>query len=236
MAFLSRFTASNVRQSEPFPLPKGNAAITNDRAGAEQALADATQQRNLLDAKMRLHRQLIDEINLSAVEKASRPELRTLVAELVRRSALEDRLPVNTGELENLIDELLDEMTGLGPLEPLLKDATITDILINTHETVYVERSGILEQVPVFFKDEQHLLRIINRIVSAIGRRVDESQPMVDARLPDGSRVNVAIRPIAVDGPLVSIRKFSKRAFSLDRLVEVGSLRPAVENRRKPCV
>ena len=117
-------------------------------------------------------------------------------------------------------------MTGLGPIEPLLKDPTINDILINTHSDVYVERAGMLERVPVLFKDEEHLLRIINKIVAAVGRRVDESQPMVDARLADGSRINVAIRPIAVDGPLVSIRKFARRAFSLDRLVEIGSLKP----------
>ena len=117
-------------------------------------------------------------------------------------------------------------MTGLGPLEPLLKDPTINDILINAHDNVYVERFGVLETVPMSFKDEAHLLRIVNRIVSAVGRRVDESQPLCDARLADGSRVNVAVRPVAVDGPLVSIRKFSKRAYSLDRLVEVGSLRP----------
>jgi pilus assembly protein CpaF len=119
-------------------------------------------------------------------------------------------------------------MTGLGPIEPLLKDPSITDVLINTHRDVYVERSGILERVPVLFKDEQHLLRIINKVVAAVGRRVDESQPMVDARLPDGSRVNVAVRPVAVDGPLVSIRKFARQAFSLDRLVEAGSLKPHV--------
>ena len=111
-------------------------------------------------------------------------------------------------------------MTGLGPLEPLLKDATITDILINGHECVYVERGGLLEPCGVRFKDEAHLLRIINKIVSAVGRRVDESHPLCDARLLDGSRVNVAVRPIGVDGPLVSIRKFSKKPFNLNKLVE----------------
>jgi pilus assembly protein CpaF len=119
-------------------------------------------------------------------------------------------------------------MTGLGPLEPLLKDPTVNDILINGHECVYVERGGVLEPCGVRFKDEQHLLRIINKIVSAVGRRVDESHPMCDARLLDGSRVNVAVRPIAIDGPLVSIRKFAERVFDMDRLVEVGSLRPAI--------
>jgi pilus assembly protein CpaF len=117
-------------------------------------------------------------------------------------------------------------MTGLGPIEPLLKDPTINDILINGHECVYVERAGVLEPTLVRFKDEAHLLRIVNKIVSAVGRRVDESHPLCDARLLDGSRVNVAVRPIAVDGPLVSIRKFSKKPFNLNKLVDIGALRP----------
>jgi pilus assembly protein CpaF len=117
-------------------------------------------------------------------------------------------------------------MTGLGPIEPLLKDGSVNDILINGHECVYVERGGILEPTAVRFKDEAHLLRIVNKIVSAVGRRVDESHPICDARLLDGSRVNVAVRPVAVDGPLVSIRKFSKRPFNLNKLVEIGALRP----------
>jgi pilus assembly protein CpaF len=117
-------------------------------------------------------------------------------------------------------------MTGLGPLEPLLKDPAVNDILINGHECVYVERKGMLEPTAVRFKDEAHLLRIINKIVSAVGRRVDESHPMCDARLLDGSRVNVAVRPVAIDGPLMSIRKFSKKPFNLNKLVEIGALRP----------
>ena len=182
--------------------------------------------RRILDAKVRLHRKLIDDINLVAIEKASAADLRGIVAEMVTQYVLEERLPLNAGEVEALVDELIDEMTGLGPIEPLLKDPTVNDILINTHRDVYVERAGIIERVPVFFKDEQHLLRIVNKIVAAVGRRVDESQPMVDARLADGSRINVAIRPVAVDGPLVSIRKFARRVFSLDRLVDIGSLKP----------
>src|SRR5262249_1011958 len=122
--------------------------------------------------------------------------------------------------------EILDEMMGLGPIEPLLKDPSINDILINGHECVYIERAGMLEPTPVRFKDEGHLLRIVNKIVSAVGRRVDESHPLSDARLLDGSRVNVAVRPIAVDGPLVSIRKFSKKPFNLNKLVDIGALRP----------
>ncbi len=180
----------------------------------------------LLDAKVRLHRKLIEEINLSALEKLPEDEIRRHVQGLVSQYVLAERLALNAQELEDFISEILDEMTGLGPLEPLLKDESINDILINGHECVYVERRGVLEPLAVRFKDEQHLLRIINKIVSAVGRRVDESHPLCDARLLDGSRVNVAVRPIGVDGPLVSIRKFSKKPLSLSRLVEVDALRP----------
>ena len=143
-----------------------------------------------------------------------------------RNMSLTERLALNTQELNDFVSEILDEMTGLGPLEPLLKDPTVNDILINGHECVYVERQGMLEPTAVRFKDEAHLLRIINKIVSAVGRRVDKSHPMCDARLLDGSRVNVAVRPVAIDGPLMSIRKFSKKPFNLNKLVEVGALRP----------
>src|SRR5438270_12208893 len=136
-----------------------------------------------------------------------------------------ERLSLNQRELQAFADDIVDEMIGFGPIEPLLKDPTITDILINTHKKCFVERLGKLEETTVHFKDEAHLLRIIHKIVAYVGRRVDESSPTVDARLPDGSRVNVAIRPVAVDGPLVSIRKFSKRPFSMDRLVEMAALR-----------
>ncbi len=181
-----------------------------------------------LDAKVRLHRKLIDEINLSAIDKVPEEELRRQVAELASEYVLAERLPLNAHELEEFASELYDEMTGLGPLEPLLKDATISDILINTHAQVYVERFGKLELTPVRFKDEAHLLRILNKIVANVGRRVDESQPMVDARLEDGSRVNAIIRPLTVDGPLISIRKFSKKPFNLEKMYEFGSLKPQI--------
>ena len=139
-----------------------------------------------------------------------------------------ERLPLNARELSDFVDEVMDELTGLGPIEPILRDPTVTDILINTHECVYVERGGQLEPAPVRFKDEAHVLRIVNKIVGAVGRRVDKSSPMVDARLMDGSRINVAVRPIAIDGPLVSIRKFAKRAFDMETLVKNGTLSPAM--------
>jgi pilus assembly protein CpaF len=180
----------------------------------------------LLDAKVRLHRRLIEEINLQALEKLPEAEMRAHVQKLVSQYVVTERLALNTRELNDFVSEIIDEMTGLGPIEPLLKDPTIADILINGHECVYVERGGVLEPTQVRFKDEQHLVRIVNKIVSAVGRRVDESHPMCDARLLDGSRVNVAVRPIAVDGPLVSIRKFSKKPFNLNKLVDIGAIRP----------
>jgi pilus assembly protein CpaF len=178
----------------------------------------------LIDAKVRLHHKLIDELNLSHIEKIPRSELRLQVHNLISEHVLAERIPLNTVELDEFVDEVLDELTGLGPIEPILKDPTVTDILINTHERVYVERNGQLEPVPVRFKDEAHVLRIVNKIVSAVGRRVDESSPMVDARLLDGSRINVAIRPVAIDGPLVSIRKFAKRALDMETLIKNGTL------------
>src|SRR5215471_675614 len=179
-----------------------------------------------LDAKLRLHRRLIEEINLSALEKLPEEAMRKHVVQLVSQYIITERLALNAQELAEFVSEILDEMVGLGPLEPLLKDPTIADILINGHECIYVERQGLLERSAVRFKDEAHLLRIINKIVSAVGRRVDEMHPLCDARLLDGSRFNVAIRPVAVDVPLVSIRKFSKKPLHLNRLVEVDALRP----------
>jgi pilus assembly protein CpaF len=178
----------------------------------------------MLDARVRLHQQLIEDLNLSAMEKMPADEIRPQIHEMVAQYVVKERLALTGTELTQFVSEILDEMVGLGPIESLLRDPTISDILINGHECVFVERRGQLEPAPVRFRDEAHLLRIVNRIVSGVGRRVDESQPMCDARLADGSRVNVAVRPIAVDGPLVSIRKFSKKPLGLDRLVEVGAL------------
>src|SRR5437667_7211896 len=180
----------------------------------------------LLDEKVKLHERIIDEFNLASLEKLSREDLAREVRNYIGEYAKTERLSLNQRELLAFADEIVDEMTGFGPIEPLLKDPTVNDILINTHKKCFVERFGKLEETIVHFKDEAHLMRIVQKIVAGIGRRVDESSPTVDARLPDGSRVNVAIRPVAVDGPLVSIRKFSKRPFSMDRLLELSSLRP----------
>jgi pilus assembly protein CpaF len=180
----------------------------------------------LLDEKVKLHERIIDEFNLTSLEKLPREDLAREVRNYLGEYAKTERLTLNQRELLAFAEEIVDEMIGFGPIEPLLKDPTVNDILINTHKKCFVERFGRLEETIVHFKDEAHLMRIVQKIVAGIGRRVDESSPTVDARLPDGSRVNVAIRPVAVDGPLVSIRKFSKRPFSMDRLIEVNSLRP----------
>jgi len=197
-------------------------------AVAAAAAANPLLTDKLLDAKVRLHRRLIEEVNLSALDKLPEEEIHDHIQQLVSQYVLVERLALNTQELNDFVSEIRDEMTGLGPLEPLLNDQNVNDILINGHERVYVERQGMLELTSVRFKDEAHLLRIINKIVSAVGRRVDESHPMCDARLLDGSRVNVAVRPVAVDGPLMSIRKFSKKPFNLNKLVEIGTLRPQI--------
>src|SRR5215510_5249104 len=206
----------------PMPAPPPAAEPAPDPA----VVANRLLSEKLLDAKVRLHRRLIEEINLSVLEKMPEDEIRRHVHGLVAQYVLTERLALNAQELESFVDEILDEMTGLGPIEPLLKDPTINDILINGHECVYVERAGILEPTLVRFKDEAHLLRIVNKIVSAVGRRVDETQPLCDARLLEASRINIAVRPITVDGPLVSIRKFSKSPFNLQKLVDVGAIRP----------
>jgi pilus assembly protein CpaF len=212
--------------AEAAPLVPQMAPIPEPEPVAAPASQNSLLVEKMLDAKVRLHQKLLEDINLSALEKLPEENLRSHVQELVTQYVVTERLALNTQELNDFVSEILDEMTGLGPLEPLLKDPAVNDILINGHESVYVERQGILEPTLVRFKDEGHLLRIVNKIVSAVGRRVDEAHPMCDARLADGSRVNVAVRPVAIDGPLMSIRKFSKKPYNINKLIEVEALRP----------
>ena len=185
---------------------------------------------DLLDAKLRVHGKLIDELDLSALDKLDddtmRRRVRGIIGEIIRK----EEMALSSAEEASFADAVMDEMTGLGPIEPLLKDDSIADILINGCNQVYVERHGKLQLAPVRFADNDHLLRIVQRIVAAVGRRVDESQPLVDARLLDGSRVNAAVLPIAIDGPLVSIRKFSKSPLTMDKLVGFGAIpRPVAD-------
>ena len=176
------------------------------------------------ELKVELHQQLLGLINLAALDTMSRSQIQDEVGDILEEELNKQRHALNAAERRQLTDDVLDELLGLGPLEPLLKDSTITDILVNGCNSVFVERFGQLEASPVRFKDERHLLRIIQKIVSAVGRRVDESSPLVDARLADGSRVNAVVPPLALDGSLLSIRKFAKVPISLARLVEIGSI------------
>src|SRR5690349_6038411 len=224
---LGRFTLRRPVQPPATVVPPSTLQPNKARPASDAPVVDTeaqSQRRRLLAAKLRIHRRLIDEINLAAVEKMPEKDLRAQIHDLVAQHVLNERIVLNAQELAQFVDDILHEMTGLGPIEPLLKDETVNDILINTHRQIYIERAGRLELSGARFKNEAHLLRIINKIVSTVGRRVDESSPMCDARLLDGSRVNVAIKPIAVDGPLVSIRKFSKRPYSMDKLIEINSI------------
>ena len=177
-----------------------------------------------LELKANVHRKLLNRLNLEALAQADRSraesEIRTLLGELLA----EENVPLSLGERETLYGELLDDVFGLGPIEPLLRDPSISDILVNTHKNVFVERGGQLERVAATFQDDKHLLRVIDRIVSAVGRRVDDSSPMVDARLPDGSRVNAIIQPLAVDGPLLSIRRFPAERLKANDLVTLRAM------------
>ena len=176
------------------------------------------------DLKVSLHQKLIDLVNLTALETMDRTAIARELSPILRELLEKERIALNAKEYGQLLEELLDEVLGLGPLETLIKDPTISDILVNTYAQVFVERFGKLERAPIYFSDDAHLTRIIQKIVSGVGRRVDESQPWVDARLPDGSRVNALLPPCAVDGPLLSIRKFSKVPYTFERLVENGSI------------
>ena len=176
------------------------------------------------DLKVELHQRLLDVINLQALDKMSRQQIEAEVGDIVYEELSKQNQALNNQERKALVSDVLDELLGLGPIEPLLKDPTITDILINGYSKVFVERYGVLEPTNVRFKDDRHLLRIIQKIVSAIGRRIDESAPLVDARLSDGSRVNAIIPPLAIDGASMSIRKFARVPISMERLIEIGSV------------
>ena len=178
--------------------------------------------------KGRIHNHLLEQLNLELLERLEPAVVREQIATLVADRLREERVPLNAAEREQLIEEMQDEMLGLGPLEPLLADNSITEILINTCRQTYVERRGVLERSPIRFSSDAHLMRIIDKIASAVGRRVDESSPMVDARLADGSRVNAIIPPLAVDGPILSIRKFSADPYTMQDLTAFRSLTPGM--------
>ncbi len=200
------------------PVPSGVAS-----AMAVAADKDKKRKEKMQELKVELHKRLLDNLNLAAIETATEADLRQEIVSITAEALDEMSVVLNKDERATLHQELYDEVMGLGPLEPLLKDETVNDILVNGPRQIFVERAGKLQLTDITFKDERHLLRIIDKIVSAVGRRVDESNPYVDARLADGSRFNAMVPPIAVDGSLVSIRKFKKEKLGVDDLVRFGA-------------
>jgi pilus assembly protein CpaF len=189
-----------------------------------------------LEVRGAVHRKLLTKLNLEKLATSDRKhveaEIRTLVATLIAETGI----PLSVTERDAILGDVIDEVFGFGPLEPLLRDKTISDILVNTYKQVFVERAGKLEEVPAAFQDDAHLLRVIDRIVSGVGRRIDDSSPMVDARLPDGSRVNAIIAPLAVDGPLLSIRRFPAERLQAADLVTFKALAPNMLEFLRHCV
>src|SRR5262245_7868906 len=176
------------------------------------------------ELKSRIHDRLLDLLDFSLLDSLDRQVLRQEIVKLVEQIVSGETVPLNSRERERLVKEVQDEVLGLGPLEPFLQDPTISDVLVNTHKQIYIERRGKLELTETRFKDDAHLRKIIDRIVSNVGRRIDESSPMVDARLSDGSRVNAIIPPLAVDGPILSIRRFAVDPLKLEDLVALKTL------------
>src|SRR5687768_7270445 len=177
-----------------------------------------------LELRASVHRKLLNRLNLEALSQTDRSRAEGEIRALLGQLLSEEGTPLSLAERETLFGEILDDVFGLGPLEPLLRDPGISDILVNTYRDVFVERRGVLERVTATFQDDTHLLRVIDRIVSSVGRRIDDSSPMVDARLADGSRVNAIIPPLAVDGPLLSIRRFPAERLKAEELVTLKAL------------
>ena len=180
------------------------------------------------DLKTRIHRQLIDRLDLAKIGALPIDVLQQQIRRIVEDMLLDDDTPLSRQEREQIIVEIQNETLGLGPIEPLMQDPTVSDILVNGPRQVYVERRGKLERTKVIFRDDAHLVQVIERIVSAVGRRIDESSPMVDARLADGSRVNAIIPPLALDGPVLSIRRFAVDPLKMSDLIEFGTLTPGI--------
>jgi pilus assembly protein CpaF len=181
---------------------------------------------NIETYKAEIHKILISKLDLEKLSRVNSSQARQVVAGIVSEIITEQRVPLSFDEQERIQEDLLDEVFGLGPLEPLLRDLKISDILVNDKDHVFVEKGGKLQRVDTSFRDDRHLLQIIDRIVSRVGRRVDESSPMVDARLPDGSRVNAIIPPLALDGPSLSIRRFGTGPLAANQLVKLNSISP----------
>ena len=186
--------------------------------------SDGTGQNSFQEMKARLHRTLINRMDLTKLSALSPEQVHAEVSRLAESVLAQEAMPLSVSERERLVNDVQHELFGLGPLEPLLKDPTISDILVNSHDTIYIERRGKIEATTVRFKDDEHLMRVIERIVSSVGRRIDESSPMVDARLQDGSRVNAIIPPLSIDGPVLSIRRFGADPLRMSSLIEKHAL------------
>jgi pilus assembly protein CpaF len=210
----------------PDPASKGSAGP--DLMAARRA--------QYLEVRGSVHRKLLAKLNLEKLATAERSRVEAEIRALVSALIAESGVPLSVTERDAILGDVIDEVFGFGPLEPLLRDKTVSDILVNTYKQVFVERAGRLESVPAAFQDDQHLLRVIDRIVSGVGRRIDDSSPMVDARLPDGSRVNAIIAPLAVDGPLLSIRRFPAERLQADDLVAFKALAPNMLEFLRHCV
>ncbi|MBM3797312.1 MAG: CpaF family protein, partial [Acidobacteria bacterium] len=228
---------SNFRppQRPPLPpraaVPTGPPSPVSRPSAAPSASAAANTPRSAdryFELKSEIHRKLIGVINLEQVANIPKDRVRAEIGRVVERLLDEERLPMTTAEQNKIVEEVMDEVLGLGPLEPLLKEPTISDILVNGYNNVYVERQGKLSLSPVRFKDNGHLLHIIEKIVSLVGRRVDEANPIVDARLLDGSRVNAIISPLALDGPALSIRRFGRHVITSEEMIANATVMPGM--------
>ncbi|HJT28743.1 MAG TPA: CpaF family protein [Pyrinomonadaceae bacterium] len=198
--------------------------LIGNNNGGPGPVSDGTGQHSFQEMKSRLHRTLINRMDLTKLQTLTPEQVHAEVSRLAEAVLAQEAMPLSVSERERLVSDVQHELFGLGPLEPLLKDPTISDILVNRHDTIYIERRGKIERTNVTFKDDEHLMRVIERIVSSVGRRIDESSPMVDARLQDGSRVNAIIPPLAIDGPVVSIRRFGADPLKMAMLVENKAL------------
>jgi len=198
--------------------------------------SDGGGQYSFQEMKSRLHRTLINRMDLTKLSTLTPEQVREEVSRLAEVVLAQEAMPLSTSERERLVNDVHHELFGLGPLEPLLADSTISDILVNSHGRIYIERRGKLERTDVTFKDDEHLMRVIERIVSTVGRRIDESSPMVDARLRDGSRVNAIIPPLALDGPVLSIRRFGAEPLRMSALIENKALTKEIAEMLEMCV
>ncbi|MFN0168896.1 MAG: CpaF family protein [Bryobacteraceae bacterium] len=205
------------------------------RPGAPAPAPARSADRNF-ELKSQIHKKLIGVLNLERVSTIPKERLRAEIGRVVERLLEEERVPMTTAEQNRIVEEVLDEVLGLGPLETLLKEPTISDILVNRHDKVFIERNGKLSETTVRFKDDAHLLHIIEKIVSQVGRRIDEAQPIVDARLPDGSRVNAIIPPLALDGPCVSIRRFGRHVITQEEMLQYKTVTPGMLRFLAACV